>query len=67
MATNKTNKTTTIPSIYKVIIELSNGRSATLMTEDADMAQREYEVIRAAGRYSGFWVKSIRMEQAIAS
>lgn len=58
MATNK-NK---MFNQYRIVIELSNNRSATLITEDKEIAQREYEQIRSRGSWSGYWIQSIRLE-----
>lgn len=63
----KSIKPLPVNQMHQIIIELSNGRNATLITSDLEMAQREYEQIRAQGRYSGYWIQSIRLESDSAS
>lgn len=48
---------------YKVLVSLSGGHKVSIQTDDKDIAQQEFNKVKAAGVYGGRWVDHVELAE----
>ena len=51
------------PKQYQVNVSLSGGHSVSIQTTDRDIAQAEFNKVKAAGIYGGRWVEHVELQE----